>query len=48
MTSNVLKFADDTELYSDVTTSGGKGAEKDLHKFTEWYNRWLVRFNVEK
>ena len=47
--SIVLKFADDTKLYTEVTTEeGGEQLQKDLDKCTEWANQWMVEFNVSK
>ena len=47
--STVLKFADDTKLYTEVTKEeGGEQLQEDLDKCTEWANQWLMEFNVSK
>ena len=45
--STVLKFADDTKLYTEVTKEeGGEQLQEDLDKCTEWANQWMMEFNV--
>ena len=47
--SKVLKFADDTKLYNEVTKEeGGKQLQEDLDKCTEWAKQWMMEFNVAK
>ena len=46
--STVLKFADDTKLYTEVTKEGGEQVQEDLDKCTEWANQWMMEFNVSK
>ena len=47
--STVLKFADDTKLYTEVTKDeGGEQRQEDLDKCTEWANQWMMEFNVSK
>ena len=47
--STVLKFADDTKLYTEVTKDeGGEQLQEDLDKCTEWANQWMMEFNVSK
>ena len=45
--SRVLKFADDTKLYSEVTKEeGGEQLQEDLDKCTEWAKQWMRELNV--
>ena len=45
----VLKFADDTKLYTEVTNEeGGEQLQEDLDKCTEWAKQWMMEFNVAK
>lgn len=47
--SKVLKFADDTKLYSVVANqSDVKRLKVDLINICNWSNEWLMLFNVEK
>ena len=47
--STVLKFADDTKLYTEVTKEeGGEQLQEDLDKCTEWDKQWMMEFNVSK
>ena len=47
--STVLKFVDDTKLYTEVTKEeGGEQLQEDLDKCTEWANQWMMEFNVAK
>ena len=47
--SRVLKFADDTKLYTEVTKEeGGEQLQEDLDKCTEWAKQWMMEFNVAK
>ena len=47
--SKVLKFADDTKLYTEVTKEeGGKQLQDDLDKCTDWAKQWTMDFNVTK
>ena len=47
--STVLKFADDTKLYTEVTKEeGGEQLQEDLDKCTEWAKQWMMEFNVSK
>ena len=47
--SRVLKFADDTKLYTEMTNEeGGKQLQEDLDVCTEWVNQWMMEFNVAK
>ena len=47
--STVLKFADDTKLYTEVTKEeGGEQLQEDLDKCTEWAKQWMMEFNVAK
>ena len=46
ITSNVLKFADDTKLYREVNTDGDKQhLQNDLVK---WSEKWQMLFNFGK
>ena len=45
--STVLKFANDTKLYTEVTKEeGGEQLQEYLDKCTEWANQWMMEFNV--
>ena len=45
--SRVLKFADDTKLYTEVTKEeGGEQRQEDLDKCTECAEKWMMEFNV--
>ena len=47
--STVLKFADDTNLYIEVTKEeGGEQLQEDLDKCTEWVKQWMTELNVAK
>ena len=47
--STVLKFADDTKLYTELTNEeGGEQLQEDLDKCTEWAKQWMMEFNVAK
>ncbi len=47
--SRVLKFADDTKLYTKVTKEeGGKQLQEDQDGCTEWVNQWMMESNVAK
>ena len=47
--STVLKFADDTKLYTEVTNEeGGEQLQEDLDKCTEWAKQWMMEYNVAK
>ena len=49
MQSRVLKFADDTKLYTEVTKEeGGKQLQDDLDNCTDWAKQWTMEFNVTK
>ena len=41
--SGIQKFADDTELYNDVTL-----LQNDLDRLQEWAKAWELNFNPEK
>ena len=47
--STVLKFADDTKLYTEVTKEeGGEQLHEYLDKCTAWARQWMMEFNVAK
>ena len=47
--SRLLKFADDTKLYTRVTKEeGGTQLQEDPDKCTEWAKQWMMEFNVAK
>ena len=49
MQSTVLKFADDTKLYTEVTKEeGGEQLQEDLDKCTEWAKQCMMEFSVGK
>ena len=45
----ILKFADDTKLFSKVNSANDSlQLQKDLDKLFTWSNDWLMAFNVDK
>ena len=49
ITSNVLKFADDTKLFRKVNTDGDKQhLQKDLDRLVKWSEKWQMLFNFGK
>ena len=49
ISSDVLKFADDTTIYRTVTNLvDGQRLQKDLDTVGAWAVRWQMKFNVEK
>ena len=47
--NHILKFADDTMLFSQVSTyEDAEKLQKDLSTLNEWSNEWSVLFNGEK
>jgi hypothetical protein len=49
MLSKVLKFADDTKIYSNVSCANGQAQlQSDLDRATDWSSKWLMSFNVDK
>ena len=49
ITSNVLKFADDTKLFRKVNTDGDKQhLQNDLDRLVKWYEIWQMLFNFGK
>ena len=49
ITSNVLKFADDTKLLRKVITDGDKQhLQNDLDKLVKWSEKWQMLFNFVK
>ena len=49
ITSNVLKFADDTKVFRKVKNDGHKQhLQKDLDKLVKWSKKWQMLFNFEK
>ena len=46
ITSNVLKFADDTEVFRKVNAAGGKQhLQNDVDKLAKWSEKWQMLFN---
>ena len=46
ITSNVLKFADDTKLFRKVNTDGDKQhLQNDLDRLVKWSEKWQMLFN---
>ena len=46
---SVLKFADDTKLYSNVCTCDQTGQlQYDLDRMSEWSTKWQMLFNDDK
>ena len=49
ITSNVLKFADDTKMFRKVNTDGDKQhLQNDLDKLAKWSEKWQMLFNFGK
>ena len=49
ITSNVLKFADDTEVFRKVNTDGDKQhLQNDLDRLVKWSEKWQTLFNFGK
>ena len=49
ITSNVLKFADDTKLFRKVNTDGDKQhLQNDLDRLVKWSMKWQMLFNFGK
>ena len=49
ITSNVLKFADDTKLFRKVNTDGDKQhLQNDLDRLVKWSEKWQRLFNFGK
>ena len=47
--NHTLKFADDTKLFSQVSTyEDAEKLQKDLSTLNEWSNEWSMLFNAEK
>ena len=49
VTSNILKFADDTTVFRKVNTDGDKQhLQNDLDKLVKWCEKWQMLFNFGK
>ena len=49
ITSNVLKFVDDTKLFRKVNTDGDKQhLQNDLDRLMKWSEKWQMMFNFGK
>ena len=49
LSSNMLKFADDTKLFRVVDNHlDGQRLQKDIDLLGEWAVQWQMKFNVEK
>ena len=49
ITSNVLKFADDTNVFRKVNTDGDKQhLQNDLGKLVKWSEKWQMLFSFGK
>ena len=49
ITSNVLKFADDTKVFRKVNTDGDKQhLQNVLDRLVKWSEKWQMLFNFEK
>ena len=47
--NHILKFADDTKLFSQVSTNeDAEKLQKDLSILNEWSNEWSMLFNADK
>ena len=46
--NHILKFADDTKLFSQVSTNeDAEKLQKDLSILNEWSNEWSILFNAD-
>ena len=46
ITSNVLKFADDSKVFTRVNNDGDKQhLQNDLDKLVKWYEKWQMLLN---
>ena len=49
LTSNILKFADDTKLFRKIKGNGDKQQlQDDIDKLIKWSENWQMFFNFEK
>ena len=49
LSSNVLKFADDTKVFSLIDSYvHGCGLQADLRNIQKWTEMWQMEFNVDK
>ena len=49
LSSDVLKFADDTKIFRRVDSEEDRGAlQRDLDRLVNWSEVWQMRFNVDK
>ena len=49
LSSNVLKFADDTKVFSVIDSYvDGCGLQADLRNIEKWAELWQMEFNVDK
>ena len=49
ITSNILKFADDTKVFGRVNNDGDKQhLQNDLDKLVKWSEKWQMLFNFGK
>ena len=49
ITSNILKFADDTKVFRKVNTDGDKQhLQNNLDKLVKWSEKWQMLFNFGK
>ena len=49
ITSNVLKFADDTKVFRKVNTDGDKQhLQNDIGRVVKWSEKWQMFFNFGK
>ena len=48
ITSNVVKFADDTKVFRKVNTDGDKHLQNDLDRLVKWSEKWQMLFNFGK
>ena len=49
ITSNIVKFADDTKIFKEVRNSTDcSQLQADLAKLVLWAKKWQMEFNVDK
>ena len=48
ITSNVLKFADDTKVFRSINTDGDKHLQNDLDRLVKWSEKWQMLLNFWK
>ena len=45
VTGNILKFADDTKLFTKTKEIGDQNLQDDIDKLVKWSEKWQMLFN---